>query len=97
MVAALESEHSNRICEIYIEMTNSRWERFTEAMQKPFPELTHLQVWTHDVVPVLPDSFLGGSAPRLRTLELESIPFPSIPKLLLSANRLVKLDPLGHS
>ena len=92
MVAALESEHSNRICEIYIDdMTNSRWERFAAAMQKPFPELTHLEVWTPDVVPVLPDSFLGGSAPRLRTLKLRRIPFPSIPKLLLSANGLVKL------
>jgi hypothetical protein len=46
MVAALESEHYNRICEIYIDdMTNSRWERFAAAMQKPFPELTHLEVW----------------------------------------------------
>jgi len=44
------------------------------------------------VVPVLPDSFLGGSAPRLRTLSLGRIPFPSIPKLLLSANGLVELD-----
>jgi len=44
------------------------------------------------VVSVLPESFLGGSAPRLRSLYLvERIPFPSIPKLLLSAHRLVKL------
>jgi len=34
---------------------------------------------------------LGGSAPRLRTLVLRSIPFPSMPKLLLSANGLVTL------
>jgi hypothetical protein len=42
-------------------------------------------------VPVLPDSFLGGSAPRLRYLALDAIPFPGFPKLLLSAAHLVEL------
>jgi len=90
-VVALESEHSNHISEIFIRMTNSRWGRFAAAIQKPFPELRHLRVWTSDVVPVLPDSFLGGSAPRLRTLDLGHVSFPSIPKFLLSANALVTL------
>jgi len=96
-VAALESEHYDRICEIRIvDMTDSRWKRFTEAMQKPFPELTYLQVSTlgygeEAPAPVLPDSFLGGSAPHLRELSLRSIPFPSITRLLLSANGLVTL------
>jgi len=95
LIAALESEHYNRIYEIEIEkfdMTNSRWERFAEAMQKPFPELTRLQVCTEgDVVPALPESFLGRSAPPLQTLHLESVPFPSLPTLLLSAPGLVVL------
>jgi len=94
LVAALESEHNNRIYKIQIiTMTNSLWERFAAAMQKPFPELRVLRVWVHgDVVPVLPNWFFGGSAPRLRELELRSIPIPSL-KLLLSANiiGLVKL------
>src|SRR5712671_4410060 len=73
-------------------MTHSRWERFVAAMQKPFPDLTHLQVWVYDdVVPAHPDSFLGGSAPRLRTLSLLGIAIPSLPKLLLSAKGLVTL------
>jgi hypothetical protein len=42
-------------------------------------------------VPVLPESFLGGSAPHLRTLYLCRIPFPSISNLLLSAHGLVTL------
>ena len=42
-------------------------------------------------MPVLPDSFLGQSAPRLRYLTLTSIPFPGLPKLLLSATHLVNL------
>ena len=40
---------------------------------------------------VLPDSFLGGSAPRLEYLWLNRIPFPGLPKLLLSATHLVDL------
>jgi hypothetical protein len=96
VLAALESEHYNRIYEIHIRfdrITNSRWQRFAAVMQKPFPELTHLELWRYPgVVPVLPDSFLGGSAPRLQEFTLRGIPFSSMPKLLLSANRLVKLD-----
>ena len=61
-------------------------------MQKPFPELTHLEVLLYGDVPLLPASFLVESAPRLRELKLRSIPFPSIPKLLLSANDLVTLS-----
>ncbi|KAI0288893.1 hypothetical protein BC826DRAFT_1107413 [Russula brevipes] len=43
------------------------------------------------MVPVLPDSFLGGSAPRLRTVQLDGVPFPAMPKLLSSAGDLVDL------
>jgi hypothetical protein len=63
--AALELEHYNHICEIHTMMDNSHWERFTEAMGKPFPALTDLEVWTPYVVPVLSKSFLSGSAPHL--------------------------------
>jgi hypothetical protein len=65
----------------------------------------HFQSWhiwsfrQLDVTPALPDSFLGGSAPRLRTFRLTNIPFPAAPKLLLSASDLVdlKLDNISHS
>ena len=61
-------------------------------MQVPFPELTDLCLRTDDgTQPVISDSFLGGSAPRLRTLKSFSISFPGLPKLLLSATRLVHL------
>jgi len=98
-VAALESEHYDRICEMIVSVVESHWKIFAVAMQKPFPELTHLDVWVCDAVPVLPDSFLGGSAPRLRTLALHGVSFPSIPKLLLSANDLVTLhlEDIPHS
>jgi hypothetical protein len=65
-------------------------------MRKPFPELTdlHLSQFVSDPEPILPDSFLGGSAPR-RSLKLSNVPFPALPKLLLSATHLVALDLLN--
>jgi hypothetical protein len=42
------------------------------------------------VLPI-PDSFLGGSTPRLQYLSLDNIPFPGLPNLLLSAIHLTNL------
>ena len=71
-------------------------EKFWTAMQVPFPELEILCLSSRGssngpVDPVLPDTLLGGSAPRLRFLRLISIPFPGLPKLLLSATHLVNI------
>ena len=61
-------------------------------MKKPFPKLTDLRLISNgENVPILPDSFLGGCSPRLRTLELHGIPFPAVGKLLLSIQNLVNL------
>jgi hypothetical protein len=63
-------------------------------MQQPFPALTHLELQARGETLVFPDSFLGGSAPQLQTLidtHLGHIPFPGLPKLLLSATHLVEL------
>jgi hypothetical protein len=57
-------------------------------MQVPIPG-AHSSVPVH--VPVLPDSFLGGSAPRLRVLALTSIPYLGLPKLLSSTTHLAHL------
>jgi hypothetical protein len=61
-----------------------------EAMQAAFQALVRLRLWSTDEV-IVPDSFLGGTAPRLRELFLEHIPFPGLPKVLLSAADLVDL------
>ena len=64
------------------------------AMLVPFPALKYLylMVWADDVqAPVIPDTFLGGSAPRLQTLFLRGISFPALPNLLFSARGLVDL------
>jgi hypothetical protein len=89
IVAVLE--RSDRVREIDFSRSNSHLETLSAAMQKPFPELTHLML-SFDGEGVLPDSFLGGSVPRLQFAFLYSIPFPGLPKLLSSATHLVKLN-----
>jgi hypothetical protein len=80
--------------------SSSELERIVEAMQDPFPALTHLWLQSTDgMAPVISDSFLGGFAPRLQSLVLEGIPFPALPGLLPSAIDLVYLylERLPHS
>ena len=99
IVAALE--HADRVCQIHIgNFLNLEMEIILAAMQRHFPELTDLRFWpSHQPVPDVPDSFLGGSAPRLESLELRHIPFPGLPKLLLSATHLrhLQLNNIPHS
>ena len=62
------------------------------AIDEPFPALTTLDLASYaQNMPVLPDSFLGGSAPLLRSLYLRGIPYPSIGILLSSTTNLVSL------
>ena len=91
---------SNRVHQIDLDgISSSHLETVLAAMQVPFPELTHLNLWsnTKDQIyyETVPDSFLGGSAPQLRSLELGGVPFPGLPKLLLSATHLVHLSLYG--
>ena len=84
---------SNRVCQVCL-VCLACWqvEEVFALMQVPFPELTKIWLSSHDeMLPVIPDSFLGGSAPRLQYFELDGIPFPGMPKLLLSATHLVYL------
>jgi hypothetical protein len=91
IVAAFDSEHKDRVDAIVLNHVNSSLLKIA-AMQEPFPELTLLRLSSDgETVPVLPDSFLGRSAPRLRHFVLEGIPFPGLPELLLSATHLVTL------
>jgi hypothetical protein len=89
-----ELKHSDRISQIDLQCdTTLQIEKLLKAMQVPFPELALLCLTCEDLSgPVLPDSFLCGSAPRLRFLALNSIPFPGLPNLLLSATHLVYLN-----
>jgi hypothetical protein len=85
--------HTERICAIYLWLLQKyHSEDILAAMQQPFPTLTHLVLgFSGDIAPLHPDSFLGGSAHRLQLLTLNHVPFPGLPKLLLSATHLVDL------
>jgi hypothetical protein len=101
IIAALE--HNDRVCDIHFEyLSNSGLEEVLAVMQQPFPALTHLDMSLNDrrePPPVVPESFLGGSAPRLQELWFQLFPFPGLPKLLLSATGLVylHLEHIPHS
>jgi hypothetical protein len=97
IIAALE--HRDQVCRISLldfPIPGLKLERFLEMMQYPFPALTHLDLWDWlddgEELAMIPDSFLGGSAQLLQSLDLNHISFPMLPKLLLSANHLVDLD-----
>ena len=99
IIAALK--HNNRVCAIDLcprHVPNSQLEELFAAMQQPFPALTRLQLHCearNETAPVFPNSFLGGSAPRLQSLILGGIPCPRLPKLLRSAIHLVILELSG--
>ena len=87
--------HHNRVCKIHYRnglLQDSLLREFA-AIDEPFPALTSLELISFGQdVPILPDSFLGGSAPLLQSLELAGIRYPSIGTLLSSTTNLVKLS-----
>ena len=95
VIVALEQSH--RVCEVtLLGLAGWQLEQVLEPMQVPFPELTVLQLHSElgtngETLPVIPDLFLEGSAPRLRLFELSGIPFPGLPNLHFSATHLVQL------
>ena len=111
-------ERTDRVRRIsFIDILDLDLEEVLTTMQKPFPNLTHMELLRTDsgvyelpfyvsedffdpiVDPVVPDSFLGESAPRLRYFALLGISFPALPKLLLSATHLenLYLENIPHS
>ena len=88
--------HHSRVCEInLLRLNRSQFPRLASAMQQQFPMLAHLMLGYLDAScppAALPDGFLGGSAPALQSLRLHSVPFPALPKILLSATHLVNLS-----
>jgi len=88
--------HRDRTCWISLsDLTGPLLEIFIAVMQEPYPELTFLELSSNnevnEVVPALPDSFLGGYAPRLQYLILRGISFPALLNILFTASNLVSL------
>ena len=100
MLAALE--HSSRVHSIMLWLCgldpSSELENVLKMMQVSFPVLTdlRLEVDSDDKIDetalVIPDSFLGGSAPSLHCLTLAGISFPGLSKLLSSTTYLLSLQ-----
>ena len=88
-------EHSDRIFQLDLNgLRSCRLEKVLGALQQPFPALTHIALHckhSETAPPVVPESFLGGSAPQLESLRLGGVLFPGLTNLLLSATRLVLL------
>ncbi|KAH9960041.1 hypothetical protein BGW80DRAFT_82750 [Lactifluus volemus] len=89
-------KHHDRVCIIDLRCPKSPLlESLLRVTQVPFPALTSLELvlFGDKVVPapVLPETFLGGSAPRLQHLALRGIPFPTLSKLLPSCHDLVRV------
>ena len=91
VIAALGQ--SGRICEVLLsDLVGPQLAEVLAPMQVSFPELTLMRLTSQDeTLTAIPDSFLGGSAASLRYFSLSGVPFPGLPKLLLSANHLVSL------
>jgi hypothetical protein len=94
--------HSDRVCRIDLHGVTEglQWDQVLAAMQVSFPALTDLLLrCPRGETLVIPDTFLGGSAPLLEYFNLNRIPFPGMPNLLLSATHLVglHLSDIPHS
>ncbi|KAH9030275.1 hypothetical protein EDB83DRAFT_2678493 [Lactarius deliciosus] len=88
--AALEQR--DRVRHINLSVTDAVLENMVTLMQEPFPELRDLAISSRSQnMPVLPDGFLGGSAPLLRQISFNGIPFPALPTFLSRASNLASL------
>jgi hypothetical protein len=100
ITAALGRHGPDRVSVIRLENLMIRnFIQLTRAMESPFPALTYLSLRRNGIPNegrdddlILRDVFLGGSAPSLRTLILDKIGFPALPKLLLSTTQLLTLQ-----
>jgi hypothetical protein len=92
ILAVLERHDHVSMMDLTYFRTTPDVEKVWAVMQVPFPELTVLRLSSSDLKsPVIPDSFLGGSSPHLREIWLNAVPFPGLPKLLLSATHLTDI------
>ena len=84
-------EHPDRVRSLQLSVTSSLLGKMATVTQtqKPFPLLTELWLSSEGgSLSVVPSAFLGGSAPRLRRIHLEGIPFPSFPTFFSTASDL---------
>ncbi|KAN0138730.1 hypothetical protein V8E53_003718 [Lactarius tabidus] len=67
--------HLDRVCDVRLSVMGPQLEIIATAMRVPFPVLTRLHIFSRDGnAPLLPDEFLGGSAPRLQDITYLAFP-----------------------
>jgi hypothetical protein len=87
-------EHHECLAGIHLGVCKrTQLEKCIALMQKPFPALRSLEFEGDEEIEfVIPDAFLGRSAPLLQDIFLGDFRFPGLPKLLSSTSDLVKLN-----
>jgi hypothetical protein len=93
IVAALKQNSRLHTISLAVPRLGSISKNILAAIKGPFPILTRLKLLSHltdGTMLVFPNSILGGSAPRLRHLELNGISFP-LSELHLCSPNLVDL------
>jgi hypothetical protein len=94
VIVALERRERVNIIFIQYGKGGSASEKSIAGMLEPFPVLTYCRlelVNLSESMPVLPETFLGGSAPNLEWLELRGISFPTFPNFVLSCTQIQTL------
>ena len=85
-----------RICEMDVDMTRSLLEKCGSLLEESFPALGYLRLESRGTTSgralVIPDNFLGNSAPRLRVVRLQNTVCPTLPRLLSTSQNLVSLQ-----
>ena len=96
VIATLGQSNRDRVYQVHLEgLAGWQLEQVLAAMQVPFPELDTLDLRLtvdNETPPVIPDSFLGGSAPQVQFFYLNGIPYPGLLKLRFSATHLFHLE-----
>ena len=87
-------KHRDRICEIDLPMTRQLASKSAGSMRSSFPALKRLHLRAPDTIRplIIPNGFLGLSAPQLRDMHLSGIAFTTLPLLLRSTQALVSLQ-----
>jgi hypothetical protein len=89
-------ERTDRVQEVNLLDAPNSISEIILASTQPLPELRFLWVGLYNMSGIgplfVPDSALGGSAPRLKSLLLSNVIFPGLLKLLLSTTHLVELQ-----
>jgi hypothetical protein len=88
-------ERRDRISEIYFsDVRHSQIPDLAALMDKPCPILESFSLRTSGFVlqAVLPKTFLGGSAPSLRSFTLAGVQFPTFPEFILSSSHIDDLS-----